>query len=201
MPNWVVPRMWPGETVVCIASGPSLTQVDCDYVRGKARVIAINTSYQLAPWADLLYACDARWWKWNNKAVRGFQGMKYSLERRAAQYSPDVRVLRVGKREGLSLDPSVLNTGKNSGYQAMNLAVHAGAKRIVLLGYDMQKGTKGEMHWHPEHPMKTPHLYVEFRRRFETLVEPLKAQGVDVVNCTRRTALECFPQMRLDKVL
>jgi hypothetical protein len=159
-------------------------------------VVVVNTSYKLAPWADVLYACDARWWIWN-KGAKDFQGTKYALERRAGQRYSDVNVLRIGKNEGLSLDPEYLNTGKNSGYQALNLAVLMGAKRIILLGYDMDSGPKGEMHWHPEHPMRTPKLYPEFRRRFETLVEPLKAHGVEVVNCTRRTALQCFPQMSL----
>ena len=196
MPN-VVPKIWAGETVVCIASGPSLTKVDCDFVRGKAKTIAINNSYQLAPWADVLYACDARWWKWH-RGAKDFSGMKYALERRAGAMYPQVKVLRIGRPEGLSLDPMYLNTGKNSGYQAINLAVLMGATRILLLGYDMQKGPKGQMHWHPEHPMKTPHLYVEFRRRFQTLVDPLNAAGVAVINCSRETALESFPRMSLE---
>ena len=58
----MVPRAWVDETAVCIASGPSLTQADVDYVRGKARVIVVNNGYLLAPWADVLYAADARWW-------------------------------------------------------------------------------------------------------------------------------------------
>ena len=45
-----VSRLWPGSTVVCIGSGPSLTPEDVAYVRGKARVIAINRSVDLAPW-------------------------------------------------------------------------------------------------------------------------------------------------------
>jgi len=44
-----VPRLWPGETFVCLASGPSLTQADVDYCRGKARVIAIKDVLHLAP--------------------------------------------------------------------------------------------------------------------------------------------------------
>ena len=47
-----------------IASGPSLTKEDVDAVRG-LNVIVINTSYWLAPWADILYACDGHWWDWH----------------------------------------------------------------------------------------------------------------------------------------
>lgn len=197
MPN-SVPKLWPGSTVVCIASGPSLTADDVAYVRGKARVIVINTTYQMAPWADVLYACDARWWKWHQGAPE-FAGMKFALERRAAKWG--VTVLKIGATEGLSDDPTTLCTGKNSGYQAINLAVHLGAARIVLLGYDMQRGPKGEMHWHPEHPMTTPHLYEQFRARYATLEQPLRERGIEVVNCSRRTALRTFPTMPLESVL
>jgi hypothetical protein len=199
LPN-AVKRIWPGETVVCIASGPSLTKEDCEFVRGKAKVIVINTSYQLAKWADVLYACDGRWWRWN-KGAKDFNpnGLKFALERRAGQMYPEVKVLRTGKPTGLSLDPMYLNTGKNSGYQAINLAVLMGASKIVLLGYDMQRGSNGDMHWHNEHPIRTPHLYREFRERYQTLVEPLKAAGVEIVNCSRQTALECFPRMPLEQ--
>ena len=198
MPN-VIPSIWQGETAVCIASGPSLTQADCDFVRGRAKVIVINTSYKLAPWADVLYACDARWWKWN-KGAKDFKGMKYALERRAGTLYPDVRVLKQQAPHGLSDDPTAICTGKNSGYQALNLAYLFGAKRIVLLGYDMQKGPNGEMHWHKEHPMRTPALYRQFMDRFATLEQPLKERGVEVINCTRSTALKVFPCQPLEEV-
>ena len=67
-----VPRVWPGETVVCIASGPSLTRDDVEYCRGRAKVLVINTSILLAPWADAFHACDGRVWRWHKEAVQAF---------------------------------------------------------------------------------------------------------------------------------
>jgi len=55
---------WFTAHVVCIASGPSLTRADVERVREwrqeagaptKRRVIVVNTSYKIAPWADALY--------------------------------------------------------------------------------------------------------------------------------------------------
>lgn len=166
-------------------------------MRGKARIIAVNTSYKMAPFCDLIYACDARWWQWQ-KGVPEFTGLKYSLQRRAERW-PGVTALRIGTHDGLSLDPTTLNTGKNSGQQAVNLAVHLGAKRIILLGYDMQKGKHGEHHWHKEHPSRTPDLYRKFLRYFSTIEEPLKQLGVEVINCSRRSALDIFPRMSLEQ--
>ena len=54
---------WRGRTVVCIASGPSLTAEDCELVRESGcPVIVTNTTFRLCPWADMLYAFDRPWW-------------------------------------------------------------------------------------------------------------------------------------------
>jgi hypothetical protein len=193
-----VPRLWPGETVVCIASGPSLTQADVDFVRGKARVIVVNTSYKMALWADVMYACDARLWKWHRGAPE-FQGMKFALTSESARW-PGVHVLGKSGTDGLSTDPKSIRTGSNSGYQAINVAVLMGAAKIVLLGYDMQLGPKGRQYWHADHPMKQISPYAQFRRNFETLVKPLQDLGIEVINCSRDSALKCFPKRRLEDV-
>lgn len=200
----VVPRLWPQSTVVCIASGPSLTREDCDLVRdahreGQVKVIVINTSYQLAPWADCLYACDARWWKWHDGA-RDFQGLKYSLQdARVKDYG--VTVLKNTGTTGLDVRPSGLRTGHNSGYQAINLAVHFGAKQIVLLGYDLKRAPDGKVHWHGDHRQAVNVPLSLFLPTFQTLVQPLQKLGVSVVNCSRETALTCWPRVALRDAL
>lgn len=200
-----VPRLWPGETVVCLASGPSLTPDDVNAVRGRARVIAINTSINLAPWADVLYACDVRWWKWAYRfpkeypGVHQFAGLKFALTAESAKF-PGVKVLGKSGIDGLSTDPKSIRTGSNSGYQAINVAVLMGAARIVLLGYDMATGHHGKQHWHRDHPMKMVSPYTQFRRAFDTLAAPLKAAGVEVINCSRETSLKCFPRQALQDV-
>lgn len=192
-----VPKLWSGSTVVCIGGGPSLTVEDVNFVRGRARVIAINDAYKLAPWADVLYACDGKWWNWH-QGVPTFTGLRYALVRSASRWTVDV--LKNTGPEGLELDPSGLRTGKNSGYQAINLAVHLGGTRVLLLGYDMQ-ATGGKEHWFGDHPNKSPSPYPSWLREFDTIVGPLKAAGVHVVNCSRRTALTCFPQMPIEQAL
>jgi hypothetical protein len=190
-----VPKLWPGETFVCIGSGPSLTREDVDYCRGKARVIVVNNGYQLAPWADVLYACDTAWWRVHH-GVPDFQGLKYSLS-----VWPGVQTLRNTGPCGLDLDPTGLRTGRNSGYQAINLAVHLGARRILLLGYDMHPGPKGQQHWHPDHPQKTTSPYAAFRMCFTTIVKPLADLGIEMVNCSRATALESWPRLPIEQAL
>lgn len=197
-----VERLWPGETFALIASGPSLIPADVDYVRGKARVIVINNNYQLAPWADALYACDARWWQWHRDALAqsGFRGLRFSLDAPGGQRPDDVHILRKTGADGLEHDPSGLRHGHNSGYQAINLAVHLGAAKIILLGYDLKR-TGGKSHWHADHPTRQNPNYTGWVQHFATLVKPLNKLGIAIVNCTIETALECFPRAALRDVL
>lgn len=200
-----VPKLWPGSTIACIGAGPSLTKEQCDYVRDKARIIAINTSIELAPFADVLWACDYRWWRWahtDKKRYRNFQtftGLKFALTRESAKY-PGVHVLQNTGSNGLELQPHGLRNGRNGGYQAINLAYHLGAKRILLLGYDMQR-KHGKEHWHGDHPNVTHSPYVSFRQSFTTLIEPLRELGIEVINCTPDSALPCFPYRPLAEAL
>lgn len=215
-----VPKLWPDCTMVLLGGGPSLTSDDVEYVcearerNETVRVLAIKESYLIAPWADVLYAADENWWRFYNGAPT-FTGLKYSIEdwpmgsehykpaaiaTRRRMY-PDVPLLRNTGDGGLEIEPIGLRTGHNSGYQAINLAVHFGATRVLLLGYDCWAGPDGRQNWHTT---KRPHLtspYPVFLQSFGTMVEPLRAAGVQVINCSRFTVLRAFPRQSLEEAL
>lgn len=205
VPYATVPRLWPDSTVAIIGGGSSLTAADVEYCRDRAHVIAIKEAFQLGPWAEVMYGCDEKFWRWY-KGVPEFRGLKYRLEPSPDQVEPfvdwpGVQILKNTGMEGLEGDPSGLRTGQNSGYQAINLAVHLGATRIVLLGFDMWRGPNGEQNWFGPHPIHVPSPYPIFLHMFSTIVEPLKAAGVEVVNASRFTVLSAFPRVALEDVL
>lgn len=196
-------------TYVCIASGASLTDDDVEVVRkahevGKCKVIAINDNYLKAPWADFLYYSDHQWegWHKDKPAFISFIGMKVSCDWRSQHMN--LKLLR-GEREGFSTNPYVINHGSNSGYQALGLAYHLGAKRIILLGYDMKFADDGKKHWFGNHPNRTPNHEHIFERRmipcFEDLAKKLHFYDIDILNATRDTALGCFDKVDLKEVL
>jgi hypothetical protein len=193
-----VPRLWPGSTVVCLGSGPSLTTEDVEFCRGRARVIAVKDTVRLAPWADVLYSGEIKWWKHYGPSL-AFDGLRYGIEAEGmAGLAPSlgVSVLRNTGYVGLETDPTGLRTGKNSGYQAINLAALLGAARIVLLGFDM--GFEGNQpHFFGDHPYPRSNVFRDFVELFGTLVEPLRAAGIAIVNCSRATALTCFERRTL----
>ena len=192
-----VPRLFPGETIAILAGGPSLTPEDVHACRGRARILAIKDAIRLEPDADCLYACDEKWWRHHGPRL-SYDGPRFALEMGAA---PWAQVLKIAGDTGLELQPDGLKTGRNSGYQAINLAVHLGARRILLLGFDMQP-VNGQHHWFGAHPYRASDPpYALFLRCFPTIVEPLQDAGVEVINCTPGSALDCFPRMTLRDAL
>lgn len=102
----------------------------------------------------------------------------------------------------MSRDPLLIHEGGNSGYQAINLAYHAGAAHIVLLGFDMK--TNGKRHWFGDHP--TPALNVSspydvWIPKFGPLAADLAADGVAVTNCCTDSALGAFVRRPLSEAL
>lgn len=198
-----VPREWSGETAFLLGGGPSLRGFDPEVIRGCGRIIAINNSYELCPWADVLYYCDSSWWKRHRiAALRIFTG-KYRISIGTSE--DDTLRIQPSRTSGLSQRPGSLCHGGNSGYQAIGLAYLFGASRIVLLGYDMR--VVGERsHWHDGHPGGTlasqqNALQEMFLPHFASLVEPLQRAGVEVINATPGSALTCWPHRPLGEIL
>ena len=224
---WQVPKTWQGETAVILAGGPSLKGFDTSALRlrqpcgcvvhGRTipRVICINDSWRLAPRADVFYYCDRQWFdsqtainpysldgtlSFHEAIYRGFwvcgNGLWYADH-------PQVHGLRFSGQSGLSDDPAALRHGSNSGYAAINLAYLFGAKRIVLLGYDMHVEPSGRTHWHdqPRADGFAGIIKDSFLPCFDSLVEPLKAAGVEVLNATPGSALTCWPIVTLEEAL
>lgn len=188
--------------VIC-ASGPSMAGVDLQLLRRfrSWRVLAVNCTHLLVPWADAMYAGDGQWWDRYHVEVEDFRGEKWTWSEHAAlRY----RLNRVRRAEGQGLCRKRLevHSGGNSGYQAVNLAFHFGARRMVLLGFDMHRNAGG--HWHGEHDgmLSAPanHLPV-WRQAFGRMAFDLRAEGVQVINATEGTALDCFPRMPLAEAL
>jgi hypothetical protein len=191
--------MWEGRTVAVLASGPSMSAKVADRVRAAGLpTVVTNDTWRLAPWADVLYAADRSWWEHYWKEVEPLPALKVGCE--PGCKLPGVNWMRDTGREGFDPNPSCIRTGGNSGYQAIHLAAHAGARYIVLCGFDMHGA-----HWHGRHPDPLrnagPGMFDKWVPRFATLERELSARGVRVVNCTPGTALRYWPCFDLDTVL
>jgi hypothetical protein len=119
--------------------------------------------------------------------------------------SRDVKFLGNSGTGGIETDPAKgVRTGRNGGYQAINLAVHLGASRVVLLGYDMKADVRGKTHWFGDHKHRATNPTIFSRvmlPAFKSLSEDLADVAVDVVNATPDSALDVFARMGLEEAI
>lgn len=66
----------------------------------------------------------------------------------------------------------------------------------MLLGFDHYPGLRGRMHFFGPHTdeLDSGHDFNAWRSKMQPLADDLKAAGVEVINCSRDTALTCFPR-------
>lgn len=200
---------WPERTAFVVASGPSLTAEDCALLRehrakDSCRVVSVSNAWKLcSPWADAYYAADRRYW------MSYFDPMRKAnipLARMWTQCSSTVdacgvRRVRAVNKPGLG--DGVLYTNSNSGAMGIGLAVLFGAKRIVLLGMDMQLGPNGKKHFDGNHPapLVQSMCFEDWRNRLKILSQDASKRGITILNASRATALTCFKRVTLEETL
>lgn len=134
---------------------------------------------------------DEQWWKVHIEEVRAsFRGGIYSVNHLTRKY-------------GVTHLPKPFHGFGNSGAGAIAMAAAGGAARVVMLGYDCQH-TGGMRHWHGDHPPGTagnaaPKTMAGWPAKFRELASALR--GVEIINCSRETALDVFPRANLEDVL
>lgn len=195
---------WTGETVALVASGPSTKLVNLNAIGRHVRVVAINSSYRLTPNADVLYACDARWYI-RNRGAMGFRGLKVSQDKHAMEVFPEIkRIVAVKGSDALQFAQlGYVCWAGNSGMQALNMVAQWGVKRILLIGYDMT--IEHGLHWHGAHVGGLPNPQEAHINRWRRLMDYAYAQlverGIEAINCSPLSALKNYPRMSLEDAL
>jgi hypothetical protein len=127
----------------------------------------------------------------------GLEHTKIKRIQRRPRVSPLYRVSC-----GWSKDVGEVYSGGLSGYHLLQLTGQATPqpKKIILLGYDMKYTPDGRRHCHPDHA--PPFNNVPKLREQVPYFDVLARQSpIPIVNCTRDSALRCFPVRPLREVL
>jgi len=170
------------------------------------------------------YFADSEWWRWQTEGrpkvrlgldavqvrerFENFLGQKCSIMFSGMNIGDDaVHIMQNMHGEqhgvGLSLDRTKLVTGRNSGFQAINLAILAGASTILLLGFDGKRNAAGDVHFFGDHPRLTPvdPFFEAMRRAFSGAEKAIEEAGVRVINYTPGSAINSFSKMTLEDAL
>ena len=208
-PDWF--PNWEGQYVAVIGGGASIKRSEVDSLKGKLRVVTINESWQLAPWADVLYSCDARWWRLRRNEWKNFPGLKITQDEIAVREFPELKKIKLraaepGKyvRYFLMDEWGEVGTGQGSGFQVVNWLAQLKPKGIALLGFD---GCiiDNKVHWHGMHPIELTNpdnsCFIAWKRWLENAAPQLNALGIEVVNCSMLSTIGCFLRIEVAATL
>ena len=229
---WSVPRLWDGGDVWIIGGGPSIiTQFNIpdDVVQsvlsGKSslsvyspymeaihdkHIIGINVAYMLGDWVDMVFFGDGGFFQVHKARLAQFPGVKITCHGGATGDKWVKYLGRDGKKpRGISTSSNLVSWNGNSGGAAMSVAVHAGAKRIILVGFDMKLSEARRQHFHDvynrgviegdKRVRKLP--FDRHLRGFPVIAEDTKRMGVEVINASPDSAITCFPKCSVKDLL
>jgi hypothetical protein len=200
---------WSDRPCILVASGPGAAACDLAGLRervdaGKLAILAVNDSWRLCPFASALYAADGAWWDAGHERLEpgGFAGLKLTQDAPTAVKYADVHLMNLKHVDRLLLEtPGEIGSAGNSGFQAINVALQFGARRLGLVGYDLC--LEGGIHWHGPHQgrLNNPSaaLLAHWRQRLDSQATLIEAIGASLVTLTpsalqryRRATLPAF---------
>ena len=205
-----IPVLWPDSTVYILGGGPSLNEMDLDLIKDK-HVLGVNQAYKLGGWVDVNYSGDQRWYHWNKRKLKNYKGMLITSYPNFIPNKNNVDLLNIGR---LSMDGISSKTSKsicwngNSGASAINVAYWLGARRVVLLGFDMKRQGQ-QYNWHNDYSttpgrkkngrLKSP--YRHFLKCWDQVRKDARKLGIEILNATPAGNLNHFPRVKLEEIL
>ena len=234
---WKVPPVWEGGDVWILGGGSSVpkqfeipSKVIDDVVEGNSppsayspymtsihqeHIIAINVSYLIGDWMDMVFFGDLKFFQAHKTRLVDWPGLKVTCHTYGNNISWVKYVPKDDKKPmGIHPDPHMVCWNYNSGAAAISIAANMGAKRIILLGFDMTYNDTGQRHWHNIYKSEIIEKRTRGKIRFNQLfsftrhlqgfpqiAKDAKARGIEIINLSPESAIEQFPKMTLKEFL
>ena len=220
---WSIPRIWDGGQCIIIGGGASVPRqfgvpesIIQNVFKGVSSVeeyspymerihsqhiIAVNMAYKLGNWVDCMFFGDDSFYRSKNNVadLLRFSGLRLTCAQRIPFTNGTFKVISrdAKKKYGISFSSNQVAWNDHSGGAAINLAVHFGVSRIILLGFDMKLDADNNQHWHKFYPkLKSSPTSVMQRhlKGYPTIANDLKGK-VEVINCSPDSAITVFPKI------
>ncbi len=198
MTFWRAEEIWKGQVCYIIGGGPSLLTQNTALLQGQ-NIIVINSSYLAFPDAQFCIFSDMRWWchHLRLKAMTDFKGTVISTSNSAS----GAKIVKMKRKSspGLATERDSVMVRNTTLTGAINLAVHFGVAKLVLLGID-QKTTDGK-HWHhASHPWNpTANCWARQQMDMPKIAADLTALNIPCVNASPGSALALWPVVNLEE--
>lgn len=228
--NWVVPTdMWKDKDVWILGGGPSLSRqfkVPNNLIKQVEKgqlpvsvfspfmkaihdqpVIGINMAFLLGEWIDLVFWGDPSFYRMKNvpQLLKQFPNLKIGCNQWFNDKKMEANGIWAIAREkegvlGISNNPAKVRWNYNSGATAISIAANAGAKRIILVGFDMNR-MPTHSHWHnmyggPKNPGFKQHL-----KGFKQIAIDAEERGIEIINASPNSSIAQFPKANVFDII
>jgi hypothetical protein len=227
--DWNIPNIWGGGDCWIIGGGPSVAiqfNIPQDVVNKVAlgeltpsafspymlaihnkHVIGVNAAYLLGDWIDIVFFGDIGFFLPNQEQLKEHTSLKVTC---VPLTTPNwVKKVPQDKEYiwGITTNKNKVSWNGNSGAAAINLAVHLGAIRIFLLGFDMTLGEGDVQHWHNVYQSNTQKRkkhklpFEAHLQGFPKIAADAKKLGVEIINVNPNSMIPHFPKVSLKQIL
>lgn len=199
------PMTWRDDRAYClVGGGPSIQGIDLASIPSAWTVVAINDAVKhVRAWA--FFTVDGTYFDRPNP-LGNHRGHSFIA-------IPEGRfdALRLGERfptllrwdrvhaPGLSERYGIIRCG-DSGYGALNFAVLLGARRVVLLGFDLVPSPKNSHAFRESNGRYTSKDCERRVAQFASAVPRLYDLRVEVMNVNPDSAIDCFPRIAPEEI-
>jgi hypothetical protein len=233
---WSVPNMWEDGEVWILGGGPSMTKqfgipdnVVQDVKQGIAppsvyspylsaihnkHVIGINVSYLIGDWIDMVFFGDSQFYQINRDKLAIFPGLKVSCHPMMTNH-PWVKYLATDTKrsKGISFNPAKVSWNCNSGAAAISVAVNSGAKKIILVGFDMNTGEDKSRHWHNlyaktetrknlgKNGRAIPIPFARHLEGFPAIARDAASKGIEIINASPTSSITVLKKCSVQELL
>ena len=178
-------------------------------------MIGVNDAFRFGDWVDICFFGDDKWYWWNYDDLKTFSGLKITCDRQrnpakvpegdklfgSVKNEPGIKIVKHSNAYGICTENSKVFFNSSSGAAAINLAWWLGAKRIILVGYDMrlidgERNWRRHKNWQPG-PQKE---YNNFLRPFKCIARDAKRLKLEILNATPDSGLKHFPFVSLESL-
>jgi hypothetical protein len=150
------------------------------------------------PAAQFLIFSDMRWWCHHLK-VRALIDFKGTIIATSPAASGRLVTMKRTSAPGLASERDTVMVRNTTLTAAINLAVHLGVAKIVLLGIDQKPDANGRVHHHAPHPWKpSSDCWKRQQLDLPAIAKDLAARNIECVNASPGSALSLWPIVRLE---
>lgn len=184
-------------------------------------VIGINVAYKLSKCVDICFFGDKNFYLSHRNNLQRFRKLVVTCDEYVGareldwikylekEEAPKGTLPNTLLKSGISTRNNAVRWNLNSGAAAISLAYWLGAKRVILVGFDMKLNATDNKHFHNEYiekgkrnnPDPNTLPFNAHLRGFPTIKADADRLGLEILNVSLDSAITEFPKVNIKELL